>query len=351
MVTFETAVQLHGEGISAINAVWPDSPLAKKLKAQGLRTLELSPAHKYIAPLTVYRLRRALQCEQITTVLVQQLRDLWVVEPALIGRPHTRVIGMAHMWIDAHKQDWLHRRLYGRLHRLVALTESHKQNLYEHLPVQQNQFMILPNTVDSERFHPRHRSAKVREELTSPASPHGMLIGVVSRLDPKKGLLDVLAAAEELRQSGADFQIAIIGSETIGEPTFKSILQNEIARRGHTQSVRLAGHRPDIEAVMASLDVLLMPSPAETFGRVLIEAMASGVAVVASSGGGVKDVVDDGRTGLLVAPHDTHAMAAALKRLADDAKLRRELALNGLDKAHRSYDSKLVFRELVSLFI
>jgi len=74
----------------------------------------------------------------------------------------------------------------------------------------------------------------------------------------------------------------------------------------------------DIAGVIASFDVLLLPSPAETFGRVLIEAMACGVPIVASGGGGVPDIIRDGETGLLVPPAEVEPLARAIVELNRD---------------------------------
>ena len=349
MVTYETALRLHSPELPVFTAVWPNSPLEKKLVAQGLPTIAFAPDHKYLSFSTMGGLRAFIRREKITTVIVQQLRDLWYLVPALIGRRAVRVLGIAHMWIDVRKKDVVHRWLYRRLFQLVALTESHKQNLLSHLPLRSEQMRILPNTVDSQRFHPQRRSQAVRLQLAPAGEP--FLIGVVSRLDPKKGLCEVVAAASRLRAWNIPFRIVIVGNETIGEESFKGQLQKEIDQQHLQKQVELIGHRPDIEAVMASFDVLLMPSPTETFGRVLIEAMASEVAVVACAGGGVKDVVENRATGLLTPPGDAQAMAEALRLYAEDPALRCQLAASGRRKAEDVYNPEKIDREFRALLL
>ncbi|HLF22996.1 MAG TPA: glycosyltransferase family 4 protein, partial [Burkholderiales bacterium] len=83
--------------------------------------------------------------------------------------------------------------------------------------------------------------------------------------------------------------------------------------------------------------VLVLPSEYETFGIVLLEAMAAGVPIVASRAGGIPEVVDDGGEGILVEPNDSRALASALHRLLEDKSLRMEMGLAGRLKARR-YD-------------
>jgi glycosyltransferase involved in cell wall biosynthesis len=88
-----------------------------------------------------------------------------------------------------------------------------------------------------------------------------------------------------------------------------------------------------VPGVLASLDVLVLPSAYEEMGSVLTEAMASGLPVVASDVGGIPEVVRDGVTGLLVPPGDVGALAAALDRLAADPELRARLSAGARDRA------------------
>jgi glycosyltransferase involved in cell wall biosynthesis len=110
--------------------------------------------------------------------------------------------------------------------------------------------------------------------------------------------------------------------------------------------VRLIGHRSDIDTIIASLDILLMPSPNETFGRVLIEAMASGVAIVASAGGGVPNIINNAENGLLVPPLNAEGMAKAIASYHKDPEMRRRLAHNGLVCASEIYDYRKLDQKL-----
>jgi glycosyltransferase involved in cell wall biosynthesis len=113
----------------------------------------------------------------------------------------------------------------------------------------------------------------------------------------------------------------------VGEGPLRACLEAQAARLSLAGVVAFAGYRPDVETAYAAMDLLVFPSRAryESQGIALVEAMAMGVPVVGTQVSGVVDVVEDGRTGLLVPPEDPAALAAAVRRLRSNESLRRAL--------------------------
>jgi glycosyltransferase involved in cell wall biosynthesis len=182
--------------------------------------------------------------------------------------------------------------------------------------------------VDTERFSPRPPDSALRRLLG--ADDGTLLVVSVGRLASVKGFEYLIDAASELYGAA----VAIVGD---GE------LRSELERRVSQSpaSVALAGSMPHdrIGDVMSAADVVVVPSVIDRAGRVdattstLLEAMACGRPVVASSVGGIPEIVTHGYNGLLVPPKDSQALAAAIKRLQNDATLRRDLALRGREFA------------------
>ncbi len=347
MVALELALRMHAEGLSITTACAPGSPLAERLEQAGLKTISVNRKNKYLSLKTICTLRRELKSGKYSAVLVEQLNELWQVVPAMWGIADLKLVGISHTLVGVQKKDWLHGKLYSRVDRLVALTDIHRRNLLTNLPIREQNLVVIPNAVDLRRFNPSLRSEPLRREFLG--AEEGVLIGVVSRIDKGKGLLEVLEAAEIIKNQGLAFRLIVVGRETIGEEGMLEVLRNDIARRQLAKHVFLIGHRPDIGAVIASLDLMVMPSPSETFGRVLIEAMASGTAVIASSGGGVADIVHHESDGLLVPPLQAKPLAEAMGRCIGDGELRNKLAVGGLRAARERYDQKKLDRELYAL--
>jgi glycosyltransferase involved in cell wall biosynthesis len=349
MVAFETAMRLREQGVSVTTACAPSSTLLELLQKNKLPAIAVERNSRYFSFSAIKALRQAVKQTECRTVLTHQMNDLWQLVPALWGRPQVRLVGISHSLVGVNKKDRLHRWLYSRLNTLIALTNTHKTNLIERLPLPEQTVAVIPNSVDMTLFHPSRRNASLRAKVLQ--SSDQTLIGVVSRLDPQKGLFECLDAAKLLLDSRVNFQMHIVGKDTEGQPGTQKRLAARIEELGLAGSVKLLGHRTDIPELVASFDVLLMPSPAETFGRVLIEAMASRVAVVACRGGGVPDIVEHNVNGLLIPPSDPAHMAIALKTLCADASLREKLAAGGLKVASERFEAKLVQQHLLELLV
>jgi glycosyltransferase involved in cell wall biosynthesis len=150
--------------------------------------------------------------------------------------------------------------------------------------------------------------------------PAARLIGFAGRVTQDKGVVDLLDAMVELRRGGVVVEAAIVGAdEGIGDlPQRTQLLLAE-------PWVHVVGAVPDALAHIAAFDVLCLPSRREGLPTVVLEAMAAGVPVVGTTATGIVDLVDDGRTGLLVAVGDAHALAGALERVLTQDELRRGL--------------------------
>jgi glycosyltransferase involved in cell wall biosynthesis len=142
-------------------------------------------------------------------------------------------------------------------------------------------------------------------------------IGFIGRLDPIKRVPDLLEAVALLDER---FTLHLYGE---GED--RPRIEREIARLHLQQRAILHGRIGRPQEALASIDVLVLPSAAEGFGLVLIEAMAAGVPVVATNVPGIRDVVEDGVTGLLVPAGSPPQIASAIRRLHEDDDLRHRL--------------------------
>jgi glycosyltransferase involved in cell wall biosynthesis len=163
----------------------------------------------------------------------------------------------------------------------------------------------------------------IRKELEIAAGEKA--VGIVGRLQPWKGQHVFLRAMARLaHRSDAVFLVAggAIGGFSESYPEELRALASALGIAGR---VRFLGHRPDVPRVLAALDVFVHASRAEPFGIVIVEAMAAGVPVVATRGGGVDEIVQHERNGLLVEFGDDAAIARAVERLLDDAGLSARL--------------------------
>jgi glycosyltransferase involved in cell wall biosynthesis len=156
-------------------------------------------------------------------------------------------------------------------------------------------------------------------------------IGVIGRIDPEKGQLDFVHAARLLIRQFPDCSFSVIGA-----PSFSSNRYfDEVVRASHDLPIHFTGWRNDIANVFAGLDLLVVPSnPVDATPRVLFEAFAARVPVVAFASGGIPEIVDNGVTGFLADPGTPQALAS---RIADVLYMDEDLLCSVIDRAYKSW--------------
>lgn len=199
-----------------------------------------------------------------------------------------------------------------RLHGRIAVSAAARHFIDRFFP---GDYKVIPNGVDVGRF-----AAAVPLSRWQDGVPNVLFVG---RLEPRKGVLDLLKAHRILRKTGSGNRLLIVGSG----PQEREA-RRYVATRG-LQEVEFLGRVSDAEKAQLFRTVDVFASPAtggESFGIVLLEAMAAGAPIVASDIHGYKGVVRRGREGLLVPPHEPKELAKGIARLLGDPELRAEMS-------------------------
>jgi len=201
------------------------------------------------------------------------------------------------------------------------------------------------NGVDTDRFHP---PAGAKEALpdTAPADGDSFVIGTVGRMEPVKDpgtLIDAFAIlVDAMGSAGARLRLVLVGDGPL-----RPALEQKVRDMGLATQVWFAGARNDVPAVLRRLDLFVLPSLAEGISNTILEAMASGLPVVATAVGGTPEIVSDGRTGTLVPPADAGEMARAMGRYAAD----RDLAQCHGREARARLENEFSLSEMVNRYL
>lgn len=162
------------------------------------------------------------------------------------------------------------------------------------------------------------------------------LVGTHALLRPRKGLEDLLRAAPTILRAHPSCTFVVVGGPE--RPDYPSALRQLCLDLGIADSVVFTGHRDDIADVLAALDVFVLPSLfGEGLPLALLEAMAAGRAAVATDTEGIREVVESGRTGLLVPPRAPESLAGAVNALLSDPSRRSELGTAAREAARRRF--------------
>jgi glycosyltransferase involved in cell wall biosynthesis len=264
--------------------------------------------------------------------------------PVIVHTPHGHVFyghfGPFRSWLFLQ----IERVLSALTDRLIALTEAERQDHLDRAVGEADRFVVVPSGIDRERFGRARVQGKQQPDWFG-CPPEALIVGSVGWLTDVKGHEYLIEAVAKLKPDFPSLHLVIIGS---GDRHDALLQQSELA--GLRDAVHLLGHRDDIEACLAGMDLFVLPSLNEGMGRALIEAMAAGLPVIASRVGGIPAVISHERTGLLVPPGDASALAEALRRLLDRPEWATQLGLAASRSVDSRYGSVSMVHAIESIF-
>ena len=223
------------------------------------------------------------------------------------------------------------KQAYSRSKTILCVSEGVKNELIRDFNISPSRIWIYSKRI------PAIFSQSVSKELKQELSPGGPLIVSVSRISASKGITYLVEAAKLIVKQFPTAKFVIKGSTGKNASNYEKKYRTEVDRL--IQDHGLQGHfifhdRSDYSEVpkyMAAADVFVLPSITEGIGLVVLEAMAVGAPVVASSVGGIPDIITDGENGLLVRPGDPEGLASAIMRVLADGSLRQRFRERGFE--------------------
>ena len=203
---------------------------------------------------------------------------------------------------------------------VIAISSQVKEHLLLDFKLDEKKISVINNGIDTASFGEFSARERIRRELgVNDAS----LVGIIARLSDVKGHTYLLRAMRDVIKSFPSAKLLIVGEGKTGEA-----LVEEANDLGIKDKVIFLAQAQNNRDMLAAMDVFVMPSLQEGLGLALMEAMAQGLAVVGSSAGGIKTLIQDNHNGLLVRPADSAGLAQAVIKLLGDQQLRRELGMN-----------------------
>jgi len=329
----------HSTTHSTVVAATPD---AVYIKAVGRRTL-LAMFPRLLATLA----RRRSTFSIIHCPTFGYLSGLAVLAGRVLGRPTLlRVATENDVGEFANARHWKARfffRLLRTASGVIAPSTAIRNELLQ-AGFSKNKIFLLPNAVDVERFRPATPSERADAAKTFASALDKPVIGTVARLVHRKGI-DILlhAFASLIRTHRA--QLLVVGDGELGDDLRE--LTHEL---GLDCSVSWVGLQADTSTWLRRMDVFVLPSRLEGSPNAILEAMATGLPIVATRIGGIVDLLEDGRTGLLVPPGDAEALAMALGRILCDATFRAGLGSRARTRAVRDFSLSGSITRLIDVY-
>ncbi|MBN2021890.1 MAG: glycosyltransferase family 4 protein [Pirellulales bacterium] len=230
--------------------------------------------------------------------------------------------------------------------RLVAVSEATRR-FHVAAGLSTEKTHVLYNGVDLAQFAPRAATGYLHRQLGIPET--APLVGTIGQIGPRKGQ-DVLAqAAALLGRAHPEAHFVVVGQRWSDKAESRRFERDLIDAAGQLDGrMHLLGARDDVPRLLNELTILAHPARQEPLGRVLLEAAASGVAVVATDAGGTSEIFPpDAKAARLVPPDEPEALAEAIADLLADPSARREMAARARRRAESAFDRRQAAAGLV----
>ena len=314
--------------------------LVKELINSGVRHIKLPVDKKSVFTVIkmVKRLRYIIREERVDIIHARSR------VPAIIAFFAARqtdacFITTAHGYYSTH----LLSRVMGWGKYVVVASSVIGRHMIEDFGVPRERIRFIPRGVDLEKF---------RFKPIDPASGKTEYkIGVVGRITPIKGHAFFIQAIARVVRIFPRTKVLIVGDAPDSKPEYRDNLKSLVKKLNIERFIEFLGSRHDMPEVMSELDLLVLPSIGqEAFGRVIIEAGASGVPVVATRIGGAVDIIEDGKTGLLVKPGDIMEMVDSIIKLLKDRSLARDMADEARKRIEKEYSLARMTEDTAKLY-
>ncbi len=347
-------IELRKRGIGVEGICLPGSRVEEYLKGHAIpsKTLpDASPASLRSVNVLKHLIRRG----GVDVVHAHFHRDIWPSALALTFDEERKLFLSVYMGVPK-KKDILHRFIYRRLNGLFTSSRELCRRLPSLYPVAESIVHYLPygRTIsDTPRDEEKRR--KIREELG--CGETDFLVGTMVRIDPGKCVMDFVGSFPYLDSDLKNRTRYLI----IGEPTRKSKLRGSespfekqselyledlkrfVYEQGIAERVIFAGYQSDVRGYLSAMDVFVFPSRDELYSLVVLDAMESGLAVVAAAAGGTLDQIEDNKSGLLYRVGDSKELAAQIRTYLLSPDLRRSHGAKARTfvKEHHSMDQMI----------
>ena len=226
---------------------------------------------------------------------------------------------------------------------LIAVSEAVKKSVVRYDRIRPEKIRVIYNGIDPAKFQGIFDRDGVRQSFA--VDEGDFLIGVIARLEEQKGHIFLLEALRRIRQQCPQIKILIVGDGKL-----RGFLEGKAHEMGLSGRVTFTGTRDPIAPVLSALDVFLLPSLWEGFSIAILEAMAMGLPVIATSVGGAAEVITPNQEGVLIPPGDIDSLETAMT----DAALHREkyqaMGLAGRKKVYENFTRATHLSNLQSLY-
>ena len=338
---------LHDRGHDLYLAVRPRSPLIEhvRLPPANIKTLPLRNA---LDVQSAYELARLVRKHEIQVVHAHMARDYSLAAYAARRNRDTKFIVTRHVLFPLNR---LHRQTLARATRVIAVSHAVARELRNARITSDDRIAVVRNGVDVDRFAKALTGFDRAEFLRSKQLPSDcLLVGSIGELRTLKRHDDFIRAAAAIAARFPHTHFLLAGLDTSSSGEVRKQLERLVAEMHLGDRFHFLGWLDDAEKLLGALDVFVSASETESFGLAIAEAMAAGAAVVATKTDGAREVIDDGKTGLLVAIGDVPAIAEGVATLLGNEAQRKQIGARAREAVITQFSLQRMVDEIEAIY-
>ncbi len=337
-----------GKNAEVIPVVNAEGRLYKRLQDEGLQPRTLERKNRSLPLFAARHLARLIDAEQVDIVHIHWTKDIPLAALAKVfSRCKPMLVSTRQMQITRPKRDFYHEFLYSQIDLNITITKALADDMRGFLnPAYADRVVPLYYGVAPPReFLDTDARHTLRTELGIGDST--FLVGLFGRIKHYKGQHLLVEAIGRALENGEDVAALIVGHAM--EDDYLADLKRQVQENGWQERILFRDFVEQPQRLMQACDAIALTTVEETFGLVLVEAMRAGVAVIGSDRGGVPEIIDHEKTGLMFRSTDADDLYTQLHRLWQDRAFCTDLAVAGKEKADRLFDEVEHFSSLSQL--
>ncbi|MBK7129704.1 MAG: glycosyltransferase family 4 protein [Crocinitomicaceae bacterium] len=306
-------------------------------------TLLISFRKKYFDFKTAKQIATELKKKSISQIVVFDNRDLDVLSWAKrCYFNKLKIVYQQHMQIGINKKSFFHTLRYKSIHTWISPLQYLKDEVALRTKFPVARVRVIPIGLDTARFANNAISQQEARSILG-INTSFPLLGIIGRISEKKGQLFLAESVKKINENGIRVNLLIFGSATINDPdcvVYDQKLHQFVEENKLQQQVFFVPHRSDTELFYAASDIFVLASHSETYGMVTLEALCSGLPVIATTSGGTSEILEQGTAGELYHYENYTELKAAVEKIIGDLSQSKLKANSQKEKFARLYTTK-----------
>ncbi|MEM2661460.1 MAG: glycosyltransferase family 4 protein [Nitrososphaeria archaeon] len=326
-------------GAKAYILCQPESILAKKAKDAGIEVFTY-PIRKSYDVKAIYYTVKLIKKLNIDIINTHSGKDTYIAGVAgKISNKKLLIVRTRHLALPITSTF-----SYIYLTDIIVTVSEYVRSYLINRGINPEKVYVVPTGIDIDKFNPDLVKSNLKKELG--LSERNPLVGTVAVLRKKKGHHILLEAIPEVLKHIPETVFVFVGNG----PQRKNI-EEKIKQYGLSKSVIMLGHRDDIPQILKSIDLFVLPTLQEALGTSFLEAMAMGKPVVGSDVDGVREIIDNGVNGYLVAPNNPYLLASKIIELLKKPNLAYQMGQLGRKKVKDKYTLTHMCKSMLNLYL